>query len=96
MFQRDKNHPSILMWSCGNESYAGTNILEMANYFHKNDDTRLVHYEGVFWNREFNDISDIESRMYAKPHEIEEYLNNNPEKPYINCEYTYVIVEILV
>ena len=91
MFQRDKNHPSILMWSCGNESYSGTNILEMANYFHKNDDTRLVHYEGVFWNREFNYISDIESRMYAKPHEIEEYLNNNPEKPYINCEYTHAM-----
>ncbi|MDZ5035069.1 glycoside hydrolase family 2 TIM barrel-domain containing protein, partial [Clostridium perfringens] len=46
MLQRDKNHPSILMWSWGNESYAGTNILEMTKYFHENDDTRLVHYEG--------------------------------------------------
>ena len=91
MFERDKNHPSILIWSCGNESYAGTNILEMTKYFHKNDDSRLVHYEGVFWNREFDEISDMESRMYAKPKDIEEYLNNNPKKPYISCEYMHAM-----
>lgn len=91
MLQRDKNHPSILIWSCGNESYAGPNILEMTKYFHANDDTRLVHYEGVFWNREFDEISDMESRMYAKPVEIEEYLNNNPQKPYISCEYMHAM-----
>ena len=91
MFERDKNHPSILIWSCGNESYVGTNILEMTKYFHKNDDSRLVHYEGVFWNREFDEISDMESRMYAKPAEIEEYLNNNPKKPYISCEYMHAM-----
>lgn len=91
MLQRDKNHPSILIWSCGNESYAGENILEMTKYFHENDNTRLVHYEGVFWNREFNDISDIESRMYAKPNEIEDYLKSNPKKPYISCEYMHAM-----
>ncbi|MBS5937628.1 glycoside hydrolase family 2 TIM barrel-domain containing protein [Clostridium sp.] len=91
MFERDKNHTSILIWSCGNESYAGTNILEMTKYFHKKDDSRLVHYEGVFWNRDFDDISDMESRMYAKPSDIEEYLNNNPKKPYISCEYMHAM-----
>lgn len=91
MLERDKNHPSILIWSCGNESYAGENILEMTKYFHSKDDTRLVHYEGVFWNREFDEISDIESRMYAKPNEIEEYLKNNPKKPYISCEYMHAM-----
>lgn len=91
MLQRDKNHPSILIWSCGNESYVGTNILEMTKYFHENDDTRLVHYEGVFWNRDFDEISDMESRMYAKPVDIEEYLNNNPQKPYISCEYMHAM-----
>lgn len=91
MFERDKNHPSILIWSCGNESYAGSNILEMTKYFHKKDDSRLVHYEGVFWNREFDEISDMESRMYAKPAEIEEYLNNDPKKPYISCEYMHAM-----
>lgn len=89
MFQRDKNHPSILIWSCGNESYAGEGIEAISDFFHKNDPTRLVHYEGVFWNRQFDHISDMESRMYAKPAEIEEYLKSNPKKPYISCEYMH-------
>ena len=89
MFERDKNHPSILIWSCGNESYAGTCIEAMSDYFHEKDDTRLVHYEGVFWNREFDHISDMESRMYAKPYEIREYLSNHPKKPYLLCEYMH-------
>lgn len=91
MFERDKNHPSILIWSCGNESYAGTCIEAMSDYFHAKDDTRLVHYEGVFWNREFDHISDMESRMYAKPEEIEEYLSNHPKKPYLSCEYMHAM-----
>lgn len=91
MFERDKNHPSVLIWSCGNEAYAGTCIEAMSEYFHKADDTRLVHYEGVFWNREFDHISDMESRMYAKPQEIEEYLQQNPGKPYISCEYMHAM-----
>lgn len=91
MFERDKNHPSIVIWSCGNEAYAGTCIEAMTEFFHKSDETRLVHYEGVFWNREFDHISDMESRMYAKPQEIEEYLQNNPKKPYISCEYMHAM-----
>lgn len=89
MFQRDKNHPSILIWSCGNESYAGDNIAAISEYFHQNDTTRLVHYEGVFWNRKYDYITDMESRMYAKPAEIEEYLEPGPKKPYISCEYMH-------
>lgn len=91
MFERDKNHPSILIWSCGNESYAGTCIEAMSDYFHEKDDTRLVHYEGIFWNREFDHISDMESRMYAKPAEIEAFLSNDPKKPYISCEYMHAM-----
>ncbi len=91
MLQRDKNHPSILIWSCGNESYAGTCIEAMTNFFHETDDTRLVHYEGCFWNREFDHVSDMESRMYAKPQEIEEYLASNPAKPYISCEFLHTM-----
>jgi len=91
MLQRDKNHPSVLIWSCGNESYGGRDIYEMSRYFHKNDPTRLVHYEGVFQDRRYNETSDMESRMYAKPAEIREYLESNPEKPYISCEYMHAM-----
>lgn len=91
MLQRDKNHPSILIWSCGNESYAGTNIVAMADYFRENDPTRLVHYEGCVWNRDYCEATDMESRMYAKAKEIEAYLQNNPVKPYISCEYMHAM-----
>jgi len=89
MLERDKNHPSILIWSCGNEAYAGEDIYQMSEYFRKKDPSRLVHYEGVFWNREYDKTSDMESRMYAKAVDIEEYLNNDPSKPYISCEYMH-------
>lgn len=91
LFQRDKNHAAILIWSCGNESYAGSDILEMTKFFHRVDDSRLVHYEGVFWNRDYDEISDMESRMYAKPQEIVEYLETKPKKPYISCEYMHAM-----
>ena len=91
MVERDKNHPSILIWSCGNESYAGEVILNVSNYFRTVDPSRLVHYEGVFHNRDYNDSSDMESRMYAKPVDIEKYLTENPEKPYISCEYMHAM-----
>ena len=91
MLERDKNHPSILIWSCGNESYAGDCIAAMSEYFHERDKSRLVHYEGVFHNRSYDYISDMESRMYAKPDEIEEYLKKNTGKPYISCEYTHAM-----
>lgn len=89
MLERDKNHPSVIIWSCGNESYAGEDIFKMSEYFRKTDPSRLVHYEGVFWNRDYEKISDMESRMYAKAFEIEEYLNNDPQKPFISCEYMH-------
>lgn len=91
MYERDKNHPSILIWSCGNESYAGEVILNVSRYFKSVDSSRLVHYEGVFHNRDFDDTSDIESRMYAKPAEIVKYLSENPNKPYISCEYMHAM-----
>ena len=89
MLERDKNHPAVLIWSCGNESYAGEDIYQMSEYFRKKDPSRIVHYEGVFWNREYDKISDMESRMYAKAVDIKEYLDNDPKKPYISCEYMH-------
>ena len=89
-FETFKNHTSILFWSLGNESYAGDDIEAMNTFFKENDPGRLVHYEGSFYNRAYEDtISDMESRMYAKPWEIEEYLSNNPKKPYLLCEFMH-------
>lgn len=89
MLEKDKNHPSILMWSCGNESFGGIVLNNLSRWFHKRDSSRLVHYEGVFRDRRYSEISDMESRMYAKPEEIKEYLDSAPQKPMILCEYSH-------
>lgn len=91
MYQRDKNHPSILIWSCGNESFGGSVIWEMSQKLRRLDQTRLVHYEGVFNDRRYNDTSDMESRMYAKADEIREFLKKDRSKPFIQCEYTHAM-----
>lgn len=103
MFQRDKNHVSILFWSCGNEAFCGTNVVAMADFFRSVDPSRLVHYESVYftrgvtngtptsphWKPEWERSSDMESRMYATPWDIREYLETDPPKPYISCEYMH-------
>ncbi|MBD2871604.1 glycoside hydrolase family 2 TIM barrel-domain containing protein [Paenibacillus arenilitoris] len=91
MYERDKNHPSILIWSLGNESYVGDVLVDVARYFRSVDGSRLVHYEGVFYDRKFTEASDMESRMYAKVADIEQYLDNDPDKPYISCEYMHAM-----
>lgn len=89
-YETFKNHPAILFWSLGNESYAGDNIVKMNEFYKKHDDSRLVHYEGVCHTPEYRDrISDVESWMYLPPKEVEEYLKNNPDKPFMECEYMH-------
>ncbi len=90
-YERDKNHPSVLIWSIGNESWAGTNTVKMHDYFREVDDTRVVHYESCMHVPEFRNSTDIESYMYAKTPDIENYLKNNPDKPYISCEYSHAM-----
>ncbi|KRL92627.1 glycoside hydrolase family 2 TIM barrel-domain containing protein [Limosilactobacillus equigenerosi] len=85
-----KNHPAILFWSLGNESYAGEVIAAMDQFYHTHDQTRLTHYEGVCYTPEYRDrISDFESRMYLAPDDVEAYLQNQPDKPFVECEYMH-------
>lgn len=90
-YERDKNHPAILIWSCGNESFGGKVIYEMSQLFRKLDPNRLVHYEGVFHDRSYSDTSDMESQMYPSVEAIKEYLKKDKEKPFICCEYTHAM-----
>ena len=91
MYQRDRNHPCILIWSCGNESFGGKDIYEMSQLFREKDPTRLVHYEGVFHDRSYNDTSDMESQMYPSVEAIKEFLAKDDSKPFICCEYTHAM-----
>ena len=89
-FEVMKNHTAILIWSLGNESYVGETFCKMNDYYKNIDPDRLVHYEGVFWCDDYRDrISQFESRMYAYPEHVREYLDNNPDKPMILCEYMH-------
>ena len=81
MLHQDFNHASVLIWSLGNESFGGEVFRSMYRRCHELDNSRPVHYEGVTWDREFDDASDIESRMYALPDAIEEYLRDQPAEP---------------
>ena len=91
MLERDKNHPSILIWSCGNESYGGENIFDMSEFYRQRDPSRLVHYEGIVWDRSYNGTSDMESHMYTKPQDVEAYLKDDPQKPFVLCEYMHAM-----
>ncbi|BFT71198.1 glycoside hydrolase family 2 TIM barrel-domain containing protein [Paenibacillus sp. P36] len=91
MMQRDKNHPSIVIWSLGNESWGGDNFIKMHDFLREADPSRIVHYEGIFHCRDSEAASDIESQMYSKIDKIEEYANNKPKKPFILCEYSHAM-----
>ena len=92
---RDRNHPSVVIWSCGNESLTGTVILEMSREFKRLDPTRPVHYEGdhqvdaLYPDLRLREITDIETEMYTPADKIRQYLKEHREKPFILCEYTH-------
>ncbi|KAB7788750.1 glycoside hydrolase family 2 TIM barrel-domain containing protein [Bifidobacterium cebidarum] len=90
MMRRDWNHPSVVIWSLGNESFGGDVFRTMRDFVHASDPMRPVHYESVYNEPEYSDVTDIMSRMYAKPDEIKDlYLFGDDQKPYISCEYSH-------
>ncbi|TCO55057.1 glycoside hydrolase family 2 TIM barrel-domain containing protein [Actinocrispum wychmicini] len=86
MVERDKNHPSVILWSLGNESHTGRNLAEMASWTRQRDDTRPVHYEGDY------DCAyvDVYSRMYMTHAEVEE-IGQAQGMPFILCEYAHAM-----
>lgn len=88
-YQRDKNHPAILIWSDGNESYSGRDVQEMTNKFHALDPDRLVHYEGIAHDPRTPQVSDMYSQMYTPAEKIPEFLEQHGDRPFILCEYTH-------
>lgn len=92
MIERDKNHPSIIMWSLGNESAFGCNFRRMTEAAHEMDPTRLVHYEGDF----DAESADVYSTMYTwlenpkKPFLMKDIIEKS-QKPHILCEYCHAM-----
>ena len=91
MFYRDRNHPAILIWSLGNESFGGTNFRAMSDFFRAHDDTRLVHYEGYGHCKGYDDVTDIHSQMYTPAQKWLEFGKSLTDKPAILCEYAHAM-----
>ena len=97
MIKRDRNHPSVIMWSLGNEAGYGQVFAEMYRYAHETDPTRPVHYEGVNNYRrliadgtvDYSAYSDMESQMYTSPADLQQYAAIYPGKPILMCEYCH-------
>ncbi|MDO4616920.1 MAG: glycoside hydrolase family 2 TIM barrel-domain containing protein [Lachnospiraceae bacterium] len=92
---RDKNRPCVLVWSMGNESGYGINFENVLAWTKSYDSSRLTHYEGSLHRPKDrkNDYSnlDLRSRMYASIPEMHAYLGNDPDKPFIQCEYIHAM-----
>jgi len=87
MVERDKNHPSIIIWSMGNEAGNGVNFYAAYEWTKSRDDTRPVQYERAL--REWN--TDLYVPMYAGFRHLEEYAQSDPERPLIMCEYAHAM-----
>ncbi len=95
LFERDKNHACVIMWSLGNESGCGKNHRAMRNYIKSRCPDAIVHYENAHLEfkavpvgENFSDISDVESRMYAELDYTEKYATNvSSKKPFYFCEF---------
>ncbi len=85
LVQRDKNHPSVLIWSLGNESWGGDNFVAGKAAIRAIDPSRPIHYEG------YNEIADIESSMYPSVNTLIEYANQTSNKPFFMCEYAHAM-----
>lgn len=91
VYQRDKNHPSVIIWSLGNESFGGTVLRDMADHFRALDPSRLVHYEGVHWDTRYPETTDMYTQMYTYAVDLEKFLEENTDKPAILCEYLHTM-----
>ncbi len=95
LYERDKNHPCVIIWSLGNECSGGENFMKMHDYLHEVDPTRPVHYESIWGDKDkfdFNkNVTDIYSQMYPKPWDLEKDIVSHPEKPWMLCEYSHAM-----
>jgi beta-galactosidase len=87
MVERDKNHPSIIMWSMGNEAGDGVNFEAGSEWVHQRDKSRPVHYERA----ELKPHTDVFCPMYASIPQIRDYAESDPYRPLILCEYAHAM-----
>ena len=89
MVQRDFNHPSVIVWSLGNEAGPGPNFVDCRDWIKSFDPTRPVQYENALFTQ--YDCSDIVCPMYMTPEACEAYVSGHPDRPLIQCEYAHAM-----
>lgn len=89
MYERDKNHPSVFMFSLGNESGSGAVFVSLHDALKKRDPKILIHYEGVHLDRTYNLASDVQSEMYTRPNDVKKHLDEFNNKPFLLCEFAH-------
>ena len=87
MVKTFRNHPSIVIWSMGNEAGDGPNFTALYKAMRETDPLRPIQYERALGG----DNTDIMCPMYARPWDVEKYVKNSPKKPFILCEYTHAM-----
>ena len=95
LYERDKNHPCVVMWSLGNESGTGSHFRRMHDYL-RSVDSRPVHYESIWWDgeekaKDFFSVTDVYSKMYSKPWSCESFMETHRDKPFMLCEYAHAM-----
>ena len=92
MYERDKNHPSILMWSLGNESGFGDVFFRMRDTLKQRDAKAIIHYEHGYGKEQYMKVSDVYSSMYMFADHVDEFVSQiHSDKPYILCEYMHAM-----
>ncbi|MBQ4527301.1 MAG: DUF4981 domain-containing protein [Clostridia bacterium] len=89
MLERDKNHPSVIMWSMGNETYYGKNIDAMIDWVKSRDTAPLIHYERTFELENDACGVDVISRMYSWANELDDQIASKDKRPFFMCEYAH-------
>ncbi len=90
LFERDKNHASVVIWSCRQRVVRRHRHPRRRRLLPRVDD-RPVHYEGIHWDPRYPETTDVVSQMYTPAREIEQYLREHRDKPFILCEYAHAM-----
>ncbi len=91
MYERDKNHPCVFLFSLGNESGSGSVFVKIHDKLKERYEKAIIHYEGVHFDRRYHSCSDVQSEMYTYPDDCKKHIDEYNDKPFMLCEYAHAM-----